>query len=167
VIGMTSRTPADDPRDTTRHLALIVEALLANRPTIANDRFDAEVAVAVEQGQLEPATARALRYRQRASVRAVETYLQDTLGPILETQRNAARQALADVEDDDVAWEQAAMISALPAEPKSAEPEFAEPGFVAPESAAVRLAVVPDLDQPTRVRTAAETKAAIRAALQS
>jgi hypothetical protein len=80
---------------------------------------------------------------------------------VLETQRAAARQALADVEDDDLAWQQAQLISS-PVAPPPADAAGTAGADV------VRLAVVPDLDQPSKAaRTAAETKAAIRAALQN
>jgi hypothetical protein len=141
----------------------LLDALLASRPSAANDRFDTEIEAAVAAGALDVATARALRYRQRASVEAVESYLRDTLGAILHVHRLASARAAADVAAEDEAWSWAI------AHPATAAPHD-DP--VEAVEQPVRLTAVPDLALPdpavpVRSRTADETKAAIRAALQS
>lgn len=203
--GAPARTGGDavlDPTDASPHqLDALLEALLMARPTVANDRFDAELSAAIANGHLDPTTARALRYRQRASVRAVETYLQLALGSVVHVREAADRAARADVEADDEAWRQAQLIARQ--SPRSAAEAVAAQaptegvasvaGQEAPVETAVEaapssrrrtvaahLAVVPDYVQPEDAptdavadvpparteRTAAETRQAIRAALQ-
>jgi hypothetical protein len=142
------------------HIDALLEALLAARSTPANDRFDAEIAGAIARGQLDPTTARALRYRQRASVRAVETYLQETLAPLLRAREAAERHALDEVAADDNAWQQAREIATIAEPTKVSTPAAAgtlvdaETGVAKPEvidltepvetAAVLHLAIVPD-----------------------
>jgi hypothetical protein len=158
-----------DPTDTSpHHLDALLEALLMARPTVANDRFDAEITAAIADGHLDPTTARALRYRQRASVRAVETYLQLALGSIVQVREAADQAARADVEADDEAWRQAQLIAGqAPHTAEQAAPppaggaaagvteqaapvEFAAelPSSTRRRPVAAHLAVVPDYVQP-------------------
>ena len=156
--------PPDSPLDAANDVRALVEVLLAARPAAADDRFDHELDAALAAGRIDPETARALRYRQRSSVRALETYLQVTLDAVIGAIGAAQTQAVADVDADDRSWQQAQLIIRLSDAARS------EP----PAAPIARLAVVPDLVAESaapattiRERTADETKAAIRAALQS
>jgi hypothetical protein len=156
----------DSTDPAVRHLDALLEALLAARPTVANDRFDAEVAAAIASGHLDATTARALRYRQRASVRAVETYLQLTLASIGQAREAADRAASEDVEADDLAWRQAQQIgeqtaqvarrAPIPEPTTPAEPaEPAEPAGSTEPAASTERAASAEPAAPERRRTAA------------
>ncbi len=75
----------------------LVSGLLDARDDPATTRFDAELAAAVEAGEVTPHAAHRLRYWQRACLRALSdhvlTVLPASLGALAEAREDAARYA--------------------------------------------------------------------------
>ncbi len=78
----TSSVTAPNPAALQRYTALVA-ALLGVRTDYASTRFDSEVAAALAANRLDVATARTLRWWQRASVREVEGYANSVLPVVL------------------------------------------------------------------------------------
>lgn len=97
--------------------AELVAGLIDVREDVATARFDAELAHAEADGRIDAATARALRWWQRAAVRAVVDHARTALPPVLaalDRAHDVAAEELAEAEralDD-------AMALALPTGPE-------------------------------------------------
>ena len=87
--------------------AALVDALIALRRDPATERFDEYLDYAQTSGRIDTATARALRWWQRQSVRGVSDHLEDIL-PTLLVQLEAAEQAaVRAVDAGEDAWRSA------------------------------------------------------------
>jgi hypothetical protein len=172
---------AASPAVLDRYTALVA-ALLGVRTDYASSRFDAELTAALAASRLDAATARTLRWWQRASVREVEGYANSVLPVVLATRSEADTRAAIDSEESASSWQQAEVV--LPeaaAVPKAAVAP--ERPAVAPEPAAVseapaeipaapaesprpsRVITIPD--PATRRRSAKEIQQAVRDALRA
>lgn len=124
-----------DPHE--RVYADLVGGLLDSRDDPATERFDAELARAVDRGELDPDLARRLRFWQRASLRALtdhtRTVLPTVLGVLAAARRDAHRDAdelgatLAEAQPESAAPIAAPEPAAPPAEPKPAAQSEPEP----------------------------------------
>lgn len=157
-----------------RYTALVA-ALLGVRTDYASTRFDAEVAAALTANRIDVATARTLRWWQRASVREVEGYASSVLPVVLASRTDADTAAATDDEDAAASWQQAQAIKpspapstvttpgpdavVLPAAPAVAEAPTAEP----PRPTTV--ITIPD--PSTRRRSPKEIQQAVREALRA
>ena len=166
-----------------RYTALVA-ALLGVRTDYATSRFDAEVAAALAANRLDVATARTLRWWQRASVREVEHYTNTVLPVVLTTRSDADMLAALEADETAASWQQAeAVLPEVAALPEVAvPPEIAVPPEAAvlheasalPEAAAPpapaeppkpsRVITIPD--PATRRRSAKEIQQAVRDALR-
>jgi hypothetical protein len=117
--------------------AALLGALLDTRHDEATARVDAQLDAALAADRLDAAPARALRWWQRASVRAVESYLTSTLPALVALRDEADALAAAEATATANSWAQAGGLVAT----VSAQPE-----------------------RPVRFRLVAQTKA-VRAAL--
>jgi hypothetical protein len=108
--------------------AELVAGLLDARADVATERFDAELAAAQEAGLVDAATARSLRWWQRATVRAAVDHARATLPPVLAALDQAHAAAADDLADAARALDDA-MESAFPA-PRVALPEPASEGII-------------------------------------
>lgn len=126
--------------------AELVAGLVDARDDVATARFDAELARAEADGRVDAATARTLRWWQRASVRAVGDHARAALPPVL-----AALDRAHDVAVDDLAAAEQALDDAMAAAFPGTEPvthgEPLPPGTTAdvPEPTAEAEASGPDL----------------------
>jgi hypothetical protein len=140
---------------TDRYTALVA-ALLGVRTDYASSRFDAEVAAALAANRLDVATARTLRWWQRASVREVEGYVGTVVPAALATRTEADTVAAMGNDESATAWEQAQVVlpeaAAVPAVPVEA-----------PKPS--RVITIPD--PSTRRRSANEIQQAVREALRA
>ena len=93
------------PHDPEATYAGLLSALLDARHDAATARFDSVLAGAEAQGLVPAALARELRYWQRAATAAVGDHLAATLPAALASLDAAARQAQADVEHGQLAWQ--------------------------------------------------------------
>ena len=138
-----------------RYTALVA-ALLGVRTDYASSRFDAEVAAALAANRLDVATARTLRWWQRASVREVEGYANSVLPVVLATRSDADTVAATDSAESAASWQHAQIVlpeaAAIPA---------------APSEAPRRSRVVTIPDPSTRRRSAKEIQQAVREALRA
>ena len=153
----------------------LVSALLGVRPDYASTRFDAEVAAALAANRLDVATARTLRWWQRASVREVEGYANSVLPVVLATRSDADTRAATESDESAASWQQAqvvlpdaasvsdaaavsetAAVSQAPAEPPAAPIETPRQS---------RVITIPD--PATRRRSAKEIQQAVREALRA
>jgi hypothetical protein len=142
----------------------LVAALLGVRTDYASARFDAEVTAALAENRLDVATARTLRWWQRAAVREVEAYAGSVLPAALATRKDADTIAAIDSDESAASWQQAQAMgpNLAPATPAAeAEPE-AEPE---PVSLPARVITIPD--PSTRRRSAKEIQQAVREALRA
>ena len=162
-----------------RYTALVA-ALLGVRTDYASARFDAEVAAALSANRMDVATARTLRWWQRASVREVEGYAGTVLPMVLATRTDAETVAAVDSDESAASWQQAQSINPLPtpvtitapAPDTSAADTSARDTVVVPEVAPraeparpARVITIPD--PSTRRRSASEIQQAVRAALRA
>jgi hypothetical protein len=108
--------------------AELVAGLLDARDDLATARFDAELAAAQESGAIDATTARALRWWQRASVRAVVDHARGALPPVLAALDAAQDAAAEDLADAARALDDA-MESVLPA-PRVALPDADPAGII-------------------------------------
>jgi hypothetical protein len=84
--------------------AAIVAALLHVRSDDASGRFDDEVAKAVADHRLDASTARTLRWWQRTSVRAAESYAAAVVSDLLAARDHAEATARRDVDEAEATW---------------------------------------------------------------
>lgn len=116
-----------DPHE--RVYADLVGGLLDSRDDPATERFDAELARAVDRGELDPDLARRLKFWQRSSLRALTDHTRTVLPTVLGVLAAARRDAHRDADE----------LGATLAE---AQPESAAP-TAAPEPAAPPAALKP------------------------
>lgn len=112
-----------DPHE--RVYADLVGGLLDSRDDPATERFDAELARAVDRGELDPDLARRLKFWQRASLRALTDHTRTVLPTVLGVLAAARRDAHRDADE--------LGATLAEAQPESAAPPVTEP---APEPAA-------------------------------
>jgi hypothetical protein len=155
-------TTAANPAALDRYTALVA-ALLGVRTDYASARFDAEIAAALAANRLDVATARTLRWWQRASVREVEGYASSVLPVVLATGSDADTVASIDSDESVASWQQAQTISPSPAPSTVVLPAVAEP--VATTTLPARVITIPD--PSTRRRSAKEIQQAVREALRA
>jgi hypothetical protein len=156
--------------DLDRYTALVA-ALLGVRTDYATGRFDAEVAAALAANRLDVATARTLRWWQRASVREVEGYAGSVLPAVLATRSDADTAAAVNRDEAAESWQQAETLRPSPPPSKVVQAVEPEP-VVLPEGAApaetsrpTRVITIPD--PATRRRSASEIQQAVREALRA
>lgn len=102
-----------DPRTRSSAYADLVAAMLGARSAPATGAFDAALAEAEAAGRLDPATARTLRYWQRASVAEVVDHAVSVLPAALVAGDEADAAAAEAAADAAAAWERARVL--LPA----------------------------------------------------
>lgn len=98
-------TPGD--RDLTSAYADLVAGVLDARSDAATQAFDAEIAIAESEGRLDARTARALRWWQRESLRALVEHSRTALPPALAALDHAQIEAARATVDAAQAWERA------------------------------------------------------------
>jgi hypothetical protein len=84
-----------------------VAGLLEARIDPVTERFDAELAAAVDAGTVSPEAARTLRFWQRASLRALVDHGRSVLPPALGALEAARQESLAAVATEQEAWQAA------------------------------------------------------------
>jgi hypothetical protein len=146
---------AADPAALDRYTALVA-ALLGVRTDYASTRFDAEVAAALAANRLDVATARTLRWWQRASVREVEGYANSVLPAVLATRSDADTMAAMDSDESAASWQQAHVVLPEAAVVTAAPAEAPRPS---------RVITIPD--PSSRRRSANEIQQAVREALRA
>ena len=87
--------------------AALLGALLDTRRDEATARFDAELDAALASNRIDAATARALRWWQRASVRSAESYLGSVLPGLVALQDGADAHAAAEAAEAAASWSRA------------------------------------------------------------
>jgi hypothetical protein len=132
-----------------RYTALVA-ALLGVRTDNASARFDAEVEAALAANRLDVATARTLRWWQRASVRAVESYAASVVPAALATGSDADQVAALESDESAASWQRAQAIKGVP-----------------PSSVPLPARVITIPDPATRRRSAKEIQQAVREALRA
>ena len=85
----------------------LLAALLAVRPDPATARFDHELMAAEARGEIDPATARTLRWWQRESLRGLSDHLSAVLPHLLDDLAAAQSAASEAVEESAAAWSSA------------------------------------------------------------
>ncbi|MDQ1496101.1 MAG: hypothetical protein QOG69_2584 [Actinomycetota bacterium] len=105
----------------------VVAALLDVRIDHSSARFDAELQTALAEGRVDAATARALRWWQRASVQALSTYSATVLPAVLAARDAADQQAADEIGALAASWQQArslqtAVVAPSPKPTKNPEP---------------------------------------------
>jgi hypothetical protein len=85
----------------------VVAALLDVRIDHPTQRFDAELDAALADGRIDASTARALRWWQRMSVRAAESYASTVVPAVLIARDEADEQATSDADEIAASWRQA------------------------------------------------------------
>lgn len=115
-----------DPHE--RVYADLVGGLLDSRDDPATERFDAELARAVDRGELDPDLARRLRFWQRSSLRALTDHTRTVLPTVLGVLAAARRDAHRDADELGATLAEAQPGSAAPtAAPEPAAPPVTEP----------------------------------------
>jgi len=167
----SSATPAN-PGALERYTALVA-ALLGVRTDYASTRFDSEVAAALAANRLDVATARTLRWWQRASVREVEGYASGVLPVVLATRADADTTAAIDTDESAASWQRAQIIKPSPppvtvsapaADTVLPEAALAQP---TPEESPRPSRVITIPDPSTRRRSPKEIQQAVREALRA
>ncbi len=120
-------------RDLTSAYADLITGVLDARSDAATQAFDAEIAVAESEGRLDARTARALRWWQRESLRALVEHSRTALPPALAALDHAQLEAAQATVDAAQAWNRA-VGDVAPAAPRISE--------------AVELPPVPDQPPP-------------------
>jgi hypothetical protein len=130
--------------------AALLGALLDTRRDEATARFDAQLDAAVAGDRVDAATARALRWWQRASVRAVESYLTSMLPGLVALRDEADAHAAAEATAAASSWAQAGGLVAT----ASAQPERPVRFRLVAQTDAVRAALAANGtdDKPDAVR---------------
>lgn len=159
---------------TAQRYAAVVAALIDVRPDEATARFDEELAKALAGRRIDDETARTLRWWQRASVRAAETYAATVLPRVLEIRDEAEAHAKAEADEVAASWAAAQLAKAGTSSTASGETPAPIAELVAvPTLSAVRAggehveeAEANRIARPAAVRhhTADETRRAVRAA---
>ena len=85
----------------------LIDALVALRPTPANDSFDLAVAAAEASGRLDVQRARELRWWQRQSVRELLDHITAVLPELLDNLEVAERAAISAAAASAAAWQAA------------------------------------------------------------
>ena len=85
----------------------LIDALVALRPTPANDSFDLAVAAAEASGRLDVQRARELRWWQRQSVRELLDHITAVLPELLDNLEVAERAAISAAAESAAAWQAA------------------------------------------------------------
>lgn len=93
--------------------AAVIAALIDVRPDIATGRFDDELNRAVREGRIDSPTARTLRWWQRTSVRAAESYATALLPEVLAARDRAEAAARDDAGEAAAAWQAARDVAAV------------------------------------------------------
>ena len=150
------------PSALDRYTALVA-ALLGVRPDYASTRFDAEVAAALAANRLDVATARTLRWWQRASVREVEGYAHSVLPVVLAARSDADTRAATETDESAASWQQAQVV--LPEAVAVPEAPAETPAAPAETPKQSRVITIPD--PATRRRSAKEIQQAVREALRA
>lgn len=127
------RTPARESA-----YAELVAGLLDVRDDVATARFDAELAAAEAEGRIDTATARTLRWWQRAAVRGVVDHARTALPPVLAALDRAHDLAVDEEADAGRALDDA--FAATPPEPAAGHGPVTEVRVPAEAPAAVDLA---------------------------
>ncbi len=86
----------------------LLAALLAVRSDPATQRFDHELMAAEARGEIDPATARTLRWWQRESLRGLSDHLSTVLPHLLDDLATAQAAAAEAVQDSATSWSAAA-----------------------------------------------------------
>jgi hypothetical protein len=94
-------------RDLTSAYSDLVAGVLDARSDAATAAFDAEIALAESEGRLDARTARALRWWQRESLRALVEHSRTALPPALAALDQAQREGFSAVTDAAEAWDRA------------------------------------------------------------
>jgi hypothetical protein len=159
---------AAQPAALDRYTALVA-ALLGVRTDYASARFDAEVAAALAANRLDVATARTLRWWQRASVREVEGYAGSVLPAVLATRSDADTAAAIDSDEVATSWQRAQAQAPITAStvPATAPSAVVLPDVAAPQARPLPARVITIPDPSTRRRSASEIQQAVRAALRA
>lgn len=105
----------------------VVAALLDVRIDHSSARFDAELQTALAEGRVDAATARALRWWQRASVQALTTYSATVLPAVLAARDAADQQAADDIEALAASWQQARSLQTAVVAPSPKPTQNPEP----------------------------------------
>lgn len=95
----------------------LVAGVLEARRDLATERFDAEISVAEAEGRIDARTARALRWWQRESLRALVEHARTALPPALTALDQAQADAAQAAEDAAEAWARAVGDSVEPGPP--------------------------------------------------
>ena len=99
---------------TAQRYAAVVAALIDVRPDEATARFDDELAKALTEHRIDDETARTLRWWQRASVRAAETYAETVLPRVFAIRDEAEAHAKAEADEVAASWAAAQIVKAGP-----------------------------------------------------
>src|SRR5450755_904630 len=168
-----SSVTAANPAALDRYTALVA-ALLGVRTDYASTRFDSEVTAALAANRLDVATARTLRWWQRASVREVEGYASSVLPVVLATRADADTAAGIDTDESAASWQRAQIIKPSPPPATVSAPAadpVALPAAVSaqgpPEEAPRPSRVITIPDPSTRRRSPKEIQQAVREALRA
>lgn len=167
-----SSATAANPGALERYTALVA-ALLGVRTDYASIRFDSEVAAALAANRLDVATARTLRWWQRASVREVEGYASSVLPVVLATRADADTASAIETDESAASWQRAQIIkpSPPPAVPAPPADTVVVPDTVSaqatPEEASRQSRVITIPDPSTRRRSPKEIQQAVREALRA
>ncbi len=159
-------------RDDAKRYAAVVAALIDVRPDETTARFDVEVARALAEQRIDDETARTLRWWQRASVRAAESYATTIVPRVLALRDEAERQAVAEADEVAGSWADATAAVAAAGE-RMRGPEISDSTSTGTDTRVTdkqvtELAAVQFLVPPTaksgRNQTTEETRRAVRAA---
>lgn len=90
----------------------LLAALLAVRSDPATQRFDHELMAAEARGEIDPATARTLRWWQRESLRGLSDHLSTVLPHLLDDLATAQAAAAEAVQDSASSWSAASAAEA-------------------------------------------------------
>ena len=122
-------------RDLTSAYADLVAGVLDARSDAATQAFDAEIAIAESEGRLDARTARALRWWQRESLRALVEHSRTALPPALAALGQAQADAARGAVDAAESWARAVGDS-VEAEPRRALHGRAQLSTTTPSAAA-------------------------------
>ena len=85
----------------------VIAGLLDVRVDPASERFDAEIAAAVEEGRIDPQTAKVLRWWQRESIRGLVEHARTVVPATLVALEQSAVGAGAETEASSRSWARA------------------------------------------------------------
>ena len=124
-------------RDLTSAYADLVAGVLDARSDSATQAFDAEIAVAESEGRIDARTARALRWWQRESLRALVEHSRTALPPALAALGQAQADAARGSADAAESWARRSATRRCRRRPHAAPPP-AQPRPAAPSRAGRR-----------------------------